>query len=583
MAQRASAPSFEKEAADAGSGRRLLLLSLAAVGIAFGDIGTSPLYALRESFHGHGVSPTRENVLGVLSLITWSLLLVVSLKYMLFVLRADNQGEGGILALTSLVTRVNARRGGSKRALVALGLLGGALLYGDGMITPAISVLSAVEGLGVAAPVMEPYVLPLTLLILLLLFGIQRQGTTRVGSAFGPVMLLWFAVLAVLGLRQIILQPGVLAAVDPRHSVSFLAASGRDGFLVVGSVFLVVTGSEALYADIGHFGKRAVRFPWFALVLPALLLNYWGQGALVYAQPHAVSNPFFLLAPEWARLPLVLLATVAAAIASQALISGVFSLTRQAVQLGYSPRMTIRHTSAQVIGQVYVPAVNWALLLACCALVLGFRTSGGLAAAYGIAVSTSMVFTGILLAAVMRERWRWSLSLVVPLAGALLLVDLVFFGSNLLRVAEGGWFPLLIGALVFTLMTTWQRGRQLVRQHLAPSRISFETLRRRLAAEPPVRVPGTAVYMSASPFTVPTALLHNPWHNKVLHERVLFLAVETADTPRVPPRLRVESTHLGAGVHQVIMFYGFIESPDVHRDLRLVRLAGEAIDPAQVS
>lgn len=561
----------------------LLVTSVAALGIAFGDIGTSPLYALRESFHGHGLAPTHANVLGVLSLITWSLVAVVSVKYMAFVLRADNHGEGGILALTALVTRVDARLGGGRWLLITLGLFGAALLYGDGVITPAISVLSAVEGIELVAPSLEPYVVPATVVTLAGLFAIQRQGTTRIGRAFGPVMVLWFSVLALLGLGQVARNPTVLAALNPLHAVTFFADNGLHGFLVLGSVFLVVTGSESLYADVGHFGKRPLRVPWFGLALPSLLLNYWGQGALIYDDPTAVSSPFFLLSPAWARIPLVVLATLATVIASQALISGVFSLTRQAVQLGYAPRMTIEHTSDEVIGQVYVPAVNWALMVACIAMVLGFGTSGDLAAAYGVAVSTTMVFTAALLAAVMRERWGWSWTAVALVGGAFLLIDLSFFASNAVRLADGGLVPLMIGLAVFTLMTTWRRGRQLLLSHLAASRISFGALRQRLADDPPVRVPGTAIYMSGSPFNVPPPLLQNLWHNKVLHERVIFLAVTTAEVPRVRRKERVKVVPLGAGAFQMVLRYGFKESPNVPRDIDGTRVGGRPIDAASVT
>lgn len=565
------------------AGRQLVGLSLAALGIAFGDIGTNPLYALRESFHGHGLPATHGNVLGVLSLITWALLLVVTVKYLVFVLRADNHGEGGVLALTALVTQVKALRSGVKRALITLGLIGTALLYGDGMITPAISVLSAVEGLAVATPLSEPYVVPITVAILVLLFSIQHRGTARVGRVFGFVMILWFGVLAVLGLLHVARQPTVLAALSPFHPVEFFADNGWRGFLILGSVFLVVTGGEALYADIGHFGKLPIRLPWFGLVLPALLLNYWGQGALVYGDPAAASNPFFLLAPAWGRLPLVVLATVAAVIASQALISGVFSLTHQAVQLGYSPRVAVRHTSPEAIGQVYVPYVNRALMLSCIALVLGFRSSSGLAAAYGIAVSTSMVITTVLLAAVMRARWGWRWPVVALLAGAFLTVDLVFFAGNVVKISDGGWVPLLVGAGVFTLMTTWKRGRQLLVRHLARDQISVAALRERLASEPPHRVTGTAIYMSGTPFFAPPALLYNLQHNKVLHERVLFLAIETVEIPRVPREERIQVTPLEAGMHQVVLRYGFMQSPHVPNDLRGMMVEGAPLNPARVT
>lgn len=560
---------------------RLIPTSLVALGIVFGDIGTSPLYAMRESFHGHTLAPTPGNVLGVLSLISWSLLIVVSLKYLVLLLRADNQGEGGILALAALVTRSVGERG---RGVVALlGLVGAALLYGDGMVTPAISVVSAMEGLTVAAPAFGPFVVPLTVAALVLLFTIQRGGTTRVGRVFGPVMLLWFATLASLGAVQVAQEPTVMAALDPRHALGFVAQHGWGALLVIGSVFLVVTGSEALYADMGHFGRGPIRLPWFAVALPALLLNYWGQGALLYGDPTAASNPFFLLAPPWALYPLVLLAAAATLIASQALISGVFSLTRQAVQLGYVPRLTVRHTSGAEIGQVYVPAANWALMVASCLLVVAFGDSAGLAAAYGVAVSTSMVATTLLLAAVMVLRWGWRRPLVALVAGAFLTIDLLFLTGNAAKVPEGGWVPLVVGAVVFLLMATWKQGRSVVAERLHDDEVTTRDLLERVRRDPPVRVPGVAVFMSSNPFLAPPALLHNLAHNKVLHERVLLLAVKTEGVPRVGAVRRREVLELGEGIFQAALHYGFMQSPNVPRDLRNFRMGGEALGEADVT
>lgn len=563
---------------DAG-GRYLALLSLGALGVVYGDLGTSPLYAFRESFHGHALAATQANVLGVLSLIAWSLIVVVSVKYLTFVMRADNHGEGGILILTALVTPVNARRGGGRWLLIMLGLFGAALLYGDGMITPAITVLSAVEGLSVATSVFDPYVVPLTVAILVAIFAMQRLGSGGVGRIFGPVMLVWFLTLAVLGVNQVAREPGVLAALNPVHGVAFFVHNGWAGFLVLGSVVLVLTGAEALYADMGHFGKRSIRLAWYAVVLPAVLLNYFGQGALMLADPSAAGNPFYRLAPGWALYPLVVVATLAAVIASQSLISGAFSLAMQSVQLGYSPRLDIRHTSADERGQVYSPTVNWALMLACIALVLAFRSSSNLAAAYGVAVTATMLITTALFYVVARERFGWPRRLAVPIVGLFLLIDLAFFGANLLKVPAGGWVPLVVAAAIFTVMTTWRRGRQIVAQRLADKRVPAAALIERLATDPPHRVPGTGIYMSGNPFFAPPALLHNLEHNKVLHERVLLVAVETEELPRLPRKERREVTALGHGVHQVVLHFGFMQNPHVPHELTNLELDGGRFDP----
>ncbi|MGE3178786.1 MAG: potassium transporter Kup [Vicinamibacterales bacterium] len=546
------------------TGRRSLLpVTLTAVGVVYGDIGTSPLYALRECFFGsHSVPPNHDNVLGVLSLIVYSLILVISVKYIAVVMRADNQGEGGILALTALLPS-RYRNGGGWSPLLLMGIFGAALLYGDGMITPAITVLGAVEGLKVATPLFDPYVVPVTVVILLGVFAIQRHGTHRVGRLFGPVMVLWFTVIAIVGAHSMLQRPEVLTAVDPRHAVAFFREHGLHGFAVLGAVFLVVTGGEALYADMGHFGRRPIRLAWFALVLPALLLNYFGQGALLLDDPSAAEQPFFLLAPPWALLPLVVLATAAAIIASQALISGAFSLTQQAIQLGYSPRLDIEHTSSHEMGQIYVPQVNWALMVATVVIVIGFGSSTALAAAYGIAVTMTMIITAVLLQVVATERWGWPPAAVMAATGLFLTIDLAFFGANALKIAQGGWLPLVIGGLLFTLMTTWKTGRQIVAARLTARAIPIEDFLSRVETSNPARVPGTAVFMTAQPQGTPPALAHNLRYNKVLHEHVVRLMVTTRPVPTVPVEEQVTVRALGSGVSDVLVQYGFMEEPDV--------------------
>ena len=565
--------------------RPLVAVALTAVGVVYGDIGTSPLYAMRECFFGsHSVPPTHDNVLGVLSLIIYSLLLVVSFKYLVIVLRADNRGEGGILALTALIAPAGssaAPRGG----LVLLGIFGAALLYGDGMITPAITVLSAVEGLNVATPLFEDYVVPIAIVILIAVFSIQRYGTHTVGRLFGPVMVVWFIVLAVLGVVSIVTAPVVLTAFDPSHGVGFFRDNGWHGFAVLGAVFLVVTGSEALYADMGHFGRRPIRAAWFTLVLPALLLNYFGQGALLLRSPEAAAQPFFLLAPQWARLPLVVLATGAAVIASQALISGAFSLTRAAIQLGYAPRLDVEHTSSWEMGQVYVPQVNWFLGISTMLIVLMFRSSTALAAAYGIAVALIMTITGLLLPIAARERWHWPAGVV--LAGGILFVavDVAFVGANLFKVAQGGWLPLSIAVVIFTMMTTWKTGRRIVAERLTARAFPLTEFMGGVEASPPLRVPGSAVFLTAQPRgTTPPALFHNLRYNKVLHEHVIILTVATAPVPFIAEdedRLTIDP--LGKGVSAVRVEYGFMEDPNVPGALALARARGVAIDLADVT
>jgi KUP system potassium uptake protein len=538
---------------------------------------------MRECFFGsHSVPATHANVLGVLSLIIYSLVLVISIKYIAIVMRADNQGEGGILALTALLPERGAARATSA-ALVLFGIFGAALLYGDGMITPAITVLGAVEGLNVATPLFEPYVVPVAVAILVCVFAIQKHGTHRVGRMFGPVMVVWFLTIGALGIAWLVREPVVLTAVDPRHAVSFFREHGWHGFAVLGAVFLVVTGGEALYADMGHFGKRPIRFAWFALVLPALLLNYFGQGALLLGNPEAARQPFFLLAPGWALLPLVALATAAAIIASQALISGAFSLTQQAIQLGYCPRLDIEHTSHHEIGQIYVPQVNWALMLSTVAIVVGFGSSSALAAAYGIAVTLTMVITAVLLQVVATERWGWHPAVAYVVTGIFLTIDLAFFGANALKVAHGGWLPLVIGWFLFTLMTTWKTGRQIVAARLTARAVPLEDFLATVENTRPARVPGTAVFMTAQPRGTPPALAHNLRYNKVLHRHVVTLIVTTQPVPHVPPDQRITVRPLGHGVFDVVVRYGFMEDPNVPEALLRACDQGLELDEGDVT
>jgi len=565
------------------SPRRLLPLTLTALGVVYGDIGTSPLYAMRECFFGsHSVPPTEANVLGVLSLIIYSLVLVISVKYIAIVMRADNQGEGGILALTALLPRRDGN-GPKWPLLVLMGIFGAALLYGDGMITPAITVLGAVEGLKAATPLFEPYVVPVSVGILIGVFAIQRHGTHRVGGLFGPIMVVWFLSIALLGLMWLVRHPVVLTAFDPRHAVTFFSEHGWHGFAVLGAVFLVVTGGEALYADMGHFGRRPIRVAWFGMVLPSLLLNYFGQGALLLSNPAAAEQPFFLLAPSWALYALVALATAAAIIASQALISGAFSLTRQAIQLGYSPRLDIQHTSSHEIGQVYVPQINWALMLSTIGIVIGFGSSTALAAAYGIAVTLTMVITATLLYVIARDRWHWSVPLAASVTGIFLAIDLAFFGANAIKIAHGGWLPLVIGTILFTLMTTWKTGRRIVGQRLTARAIPLPDFMKRVGDTRPARVPGTAVFMTAQPKGTPPALAHNLKYNKVLHEHVVTLMIATEPRPHVTDAERCTIRDLGQGVSDVVVRYGFMEDPDVPEALAVARTQGLDIDPDDIT
>lgn len=559
---------------------RLSLLCLTAMGIVYGDIGTSPLYALRECFFGHhAVAVSRDNIFGVLSLIVWTLVVVVTLKYHVYVLRADNRGEGGILALLSLV---RDRESGAKQLLItALGLFGAALLYGDGILTPAISVLSAMEGLEVATPGLAPFVVPLTLGILLGLFLFQRRGTAAVGAVFGPVIVVWFAILAVLGIINIVDAPEVLAAINPMHAVNFLINNGVHGYLVLGAVFLVATGGEALYADLGHFGDLPIQIDWFAFVGPSLLLNYFGQGALLLRDPAAASNPFYLMAPSWALYPLVILAAMASVIASQAVISGVFSLTRQAVQLGFAPRVNIRHTSSGEIGQIYIPSANWMLMVGTVALVLTFQSSTHLAAAYGVAVVTTMTITTLLTFVVTRRLWQWPLPLSLLVTTTFLTSDFAFFGANIVKVTQGGWLPLTIGMSGFFVFMTWHRGRELqaekIRQTALPLPLFVEDLERQTVR----RVPGTAIFLNSSAESTPIALLHNVKLNHVVHERNVVVTILTEEVPFVPVDERFSIQSLGAGFTRLIIRYGFMEDPDLPAALLEAEKSGLSLGTTQ--
>ncbi|WJF91211.1 potassium transporter Kup [Paraburkholderia bonniea] len=539
-------------------------LAIAAIGVVFGDIGTSPLYSLKEAFSpSHGIPLTNASILGVISLLFWAIMIVVGIKYVLLVMRADNNGEGGVLALMALSLRSFNPKSRAAGLLMMLGIFGACMFYGDAVITPAISVLSAVEGLKLALPGMSNLVLPITMVILVLLFWIQRHGTATVGRLFGPIMVLWFLTLAVLGISHIVQSPGIIAALNPYYAVSFMSQHVLQAYVVLGSVVLVLTGAEALYADMGHFGAKPIRFAWYALVMPSLVLNYFGQGALLMHDPQAIANPFFLLAPEWALLPLVVLATVATVIASQAVISGAYSLTSQAIQLGYVPRMKILHTSELAIGQIYVPVVNWMLLFIILCIVVAFKSSDNLAAAYGIAVTATMVITTVLVGVVMVKFWKWNKLLVGLIISALITVDLGFFGANLLKVAEGGWLPLGIGALLFFLLMTWFKGRMIVKERTAADGIPLMPFLQGLLAHPPHRVSGTAIYLTGSDTLVPVSLLHNLKHNKVLHERTIFLTFITRDIPYVNDADRVTVKDVSGGLYLVKAVYGFNETPDV--------------------
>ena len=546
---------------------------VAAVGVVYGDIGTSPLYTLKEVFSGgYGVPVNHDGVLGILALIFWSLIWVVSIKYMMFVLRADNQGEGGIMALTALARRAAAGHAKLRTLLVVCGLIGAALFYGDSMITPAISVLSAIEGLGLAFDGIDHWVVPLSLVVLVGLFLIQRHGTARIGILFGPIMVTWFVVLGALGVHGIIQHPEVLQAMNPAWGVRFFVVHPGMGVAILGAVELALTGAEALYADMGHFGRKPIARAWFILVLPALVLNYFGQGALLLGDPEAARNPFYLLAPSWALIPLVALSTLATVIASQAVISGAFSLTRQAIQLGYIPRMHIQHTSSAEQGQIYIGAVNWALMVGVVLLVLGFESSGALASAYGVAVTGTMLMTSILVSAVILLLWKWPPVLAVPVLLGFLLVDGVYFAANVPKIVQGGAFPVIAGIALFVLMTTWKRGKQLLVERIDEGGLPLEIFISSIAVQPPHRVQGTAVFLTARPDAVPHALLHNLLHNQVLHEQVVLLTVVYEDIPRVPASRRFEVESYGEGFFRVILHFGFTDEPDVPKALKLCHL-----------
>ncbi len=563
------------------------------MGVVFGDIGTSPLYALRECLNDeHGYPPTPENVYGFLSMFFWSLNIVVSLKYVLFIMHAHNRGEGGILALEALARRQAVRNGFTKLvpAITVLGIFGAALLFGDGIITPAISVMSALEGLKVATPFFEPYIVPLTAVVLIALFSVQRFGTARIGAVFGPITLLWFFVLGVLGLAEIVHNPGVLVAVSPHYAINFFVNEGPISLLILGTVFLCVTGGEAMYADMGHFGRHPIKWGWFAVVLPCLVLNYFGQGALVLRDASAIANPFYRLAPEWALIPLVVLATCASVIASQALISGVFSLARQAVQIGYSPRMTIIHTNHKEIGQIYIPIVNWVLLVGCLWLVFTFKSSSGIAHAYGIAVSLLMLITTLLAGIIARYVWKWGWPLTLTLMVPLLLIDVAFFGANAAKVLSGGWIAIAIAIGVQVLATTWIFGRRLLASELGAKSVRLDGFIQSIKENPPLLVPGTAVFMTGSKDGTPFPFVNNLLHNKVMHEHVLFLTFVTREVPHIPVAERIEvQTILPdrakalmpgefvrglGGLHRIVIRMGFMDKADVQDVLRMCRFRG---------
>jgi KUP system potassium uptake protein len=558
-------------------------LILAAIGVVYGDIGTSVLYAVKEVF-GHGHVPfTVENVYGILSMFFWTLTVIVSLKYVVLVLRADNEGEGGLVAMLALASQAVVDKPRLRQVLLVVGIFGTSLFYGDGVITPAISVLSAVEGLEVVSPHFKHYVIPITLVVLFCLFALQKHGTTGIGRYFGPITLVWFFVIALLGVSQIVSHPEILKAVSPHYALRFMWDNPGTSFIILGATVLCVTGAEALYADLGHFGKRPIRIAWFSVVMPALTINYFGQGALLLENPSAVKNPFYMMAPEWALIPLVLLATAATVIASQALITGAFSVTRQVIQLGYLPRLNIEHTSVRTAGQIYIPFVNWGLFVAIVLAVLMFRSSSNLAAAYGIAVTTDMLITTVLTFFVIRYAWKYPLALCIAATGAFFVVDFLFFASNLLKLFEGGWFPLLIGGSIFMLMLTWKEGRRLMGQMQLAEAIDLRGFLDSVFVNPPARVGGTAVFMTAEPGVVPNALLHNLKHNKVMHEQNLFVTVRNHEVPWISMDKRIEMEPLGHHCWQVVVHYGFKNDVDLPRALEHARLRGCQLEPMTTS
>jgi KUP system potassium uptake protein len=566
-----------------GPGSGFWLLTLGSIGVVYGDIGTSPLYALREAVVaavGSDGAPTRGAVLGVLSLILWALIIVVTLKYVVILLRADNHGEGGTLALMALAQRAIGKSAGT---IVLLGIISGALFYGDAVITPALSVLSAIEGVKIVTPTFDPYVVPLTVVILIVLFAAQSRGTARVAALFGPIMMIWFAAIAIGGIWHIASDPSVLVAINPAYGISFLAGHGIIGLITLGAVFLAVTGAEALYADLGHFGRRPIQAAWAAVVLPSLALNYLGQGALVLADPKAIENPFFLMYPDWALLPMVILATAATVIASQAVITGAYSLTQQAIQLGLLPRFEIRHTSAIQVGQIYLPRVNGLLLAGVLLLVMLFRSSSALASAYGIAVTGTMVVTALMAIVVIFRGWRWPLWAAIALIAPFLLIDLTFLGANLLKVFEGGWMPLLLGAIVMVVMYTWRRGSRLLFEKTRKTEVPLDPLVASLERRPPHTVPGTAVFFTSDPTCAPTAMMHSLKHYKVLHEKNVILTIEHAGVPRVDPAERVRIEPIGETFSRVRLKFGFMESPNVPKALAIARRLGWQFDIMKTS
>ncbi len=564
--------------------REMAALTLGALGVVFGDIGTSPLYAIRECVYGpHAVPPTPENVYGVLSLVSWSLILVVALKYVVFVLRADNQGEGGVLALFAMLTPSQGKSGRQIAALLMLGLFGAGLLYGDGVITPVISVLGAMEGLSVRIPAFQPAIVPITVGILVLLFLVQRHGTGRIGRAFGVVMVVWFATLAVTGTRAIIGHPEVLQAISPIWGVRFFLHHGWHAFFLMGAVFLAVTGSEALYADMGHFGRSAIRIGWFGFVMPALLLNYYGQGAILVTNPSAAENPFYALTPGWTVYPMIGLATAAAIVASQALISGLFSITRQAMQLGYWPRLRIMHTSAHEEGQIYIPEINYLMMIACVGLTIGFGSSSAIVSAYGIAVTGTMIITSLLFWVVSRRLMGWSTLAATALVAVFLTVEVSFFAANAIKIAAGGWFPLVVGGMVFAVMTTWRRGRAYLAHKITTDSLPIEMFLSEVESNKPHRVRGTAVFMTSSATGTPSVLLHYFKHSKVLHEQVVLFTVLPARVPKIKPQDMVKVGEMGQGFWQVTARIGFMQDPEVPAILRQARKEGADIDLNDVS
>jgi KUP system potassium uptake protein len=561
----------------------LAALTLGAIGVVYGDIGTSVLYAVKEVFGSGHVPFTHANVYGVLSIFFWTLTVIVSIKYVVLVLRADNHGEGGLIAMLALASQAVKDKPELRKWLLGIGIFGTSLFYGDGVITPAISVLSAVEGLEVVSPAFKQYVIPLTLVILFGLFAVQKRGTSGLGKFFGPITLVWFMVLAVLGVSHIVKHPEILAAVSPHHALGFMFNNPGTTFIILGAVVLCVTGAEALYADLGHFGKRPIRLAWFTVAMPALTLNYFGQGALLLENPDAIKNPFYLMAPDWALVPLVLLATMATVIASQALITGAFSVTKQVIQLGYLPRLNIQHTSVRDTGQIYIPFVNWGLFVAIVLAVVMFRSSSNLAAAYGIAVTLDMLITTILTFFVIRYGWKYPLALCIAATGMFFVVDLAFFSSNMLKLFHGGWFPLAIGGIIFMLMMTWKQGRALLNEKLRADAIDLKGFLEAVFVSPPARVEGSAVFLTAEPGTVPNALLHNLKHNKVLHDHNLFVTVRSHEVPWIGMDKRLAIESLGHNCWQVVVHYGFKNDPDLPRALEQIRSRGCELEPMSTS